>query len=321
MKIAELSGRDEVKFDELALSYGSLFNTSRWTGIFGARIRRYGIYNDGGELIGGFIVHCERKFGLSVYRNPPFTPSIGPFLKVEATNPVAIMDVWKKALSLMAEQIERLGFSVVSIALDKNVIDTQPFIWKKNKVVPEYTYVLDLSKDLDDIIGEMSSERRKNVNKGLKDGLAVRRVSNYREIKSLVNKTFARQDMKIDQYYIDKVLFEFADDSNSFAFYAVSGDDPIACCFCLHDRHTAYYLLGGYDSERRHHGAGALSMWEAIKNAKSLGLRHFDFEGSMIPPIETYFRGFGGRLTPYYRINKGLLPIEILLKFFKRQLF
>ena len=62
-------------------------------------------------------------------------------------------------------------------------------------------------------------------------------------------------------------------------------------------------------------------MWEAIKFAKKLGIKYFDFEGSMVPQIERYFRGFGGKLTPYYRINKAKLPLEILLKFYRRELF
>jgi hypothetical protein len=52
-----------------------------------------------------------------------------------------------------------------------------------------------------------------------------------------------------------------------------------------------------------------------------LGLRAFDFEGSVVPAIERHFRGFGGTLTPYFRVNKAWLPIEMVLKFFKRRLF
>jgi hypothetical protein len=53
-----------------------------------------------------------------------------------------------------------------------------------------------------------------------------------------------------------------------------------------------------------------------------LGIKYFDFEGSMLPQIEIFFRGFGGQLVPYYnRINKAKLPLEILLKFYKRELF
>ena len=62
-------------------------------------------------------------------------------------------------------------------------------------------------------------------------------------------------------------------------------------------------------------------MIESIRHAKELGLKTFDFEGSVIPAIERYFRGFGGKLTPYYRVNKAWLPLEMALKLVKRQLF
>ena len=89
----------------------------------------------------------------------------------------------------------------------------------------------------------------------------------------------------------------------------------------MYDKITTYYLLGGYDFENKHHGAGPLVIWESIKYSKEIGLKYFDFEGSMVPQIEKHFRGFGGKLTPYYRINKARLPLEILLKFLKRELF
>ena len=47
----------------------------------------------------------------------------------------------------------------------------------------------------------------------------------------------------------------------------------------------------------------------------------FKKERQSLPQIERYFRGFGGQLTPYYRVNKASLPIEILLKFIKREIF
>jgi len=30
----------------------------------------------------------------------------------------------------------------------------------------------------------------------------------------------------------------------------------------------------------------------------------FDFEGSMLPPVERYFRAFGARQTPYLRVSR-----------------
>ena len=89
----------------------------------------------------------------------------------------------------------------------------------------------------------------------------------------------------------------------------------------MHDSQTAYYLLGGYQAEERHHGAGALAVFEAIQHCREIGLKTFDFEGSVIPAIEKYFRGFGGQLKPYFSVNKAWLPLEMALKFGWRQYF
>ncbi|MDQ7786439.1 MAG: GNAT family N-acetyltransferase [Thermodesulfovibrionales bacterium] len=321
MIIRELRHEEEPVFNKLARSYGTIFNTIEWTGIFDTSITRYGIFSDGGEMIGGFIIYRERMFGLSVYRDPPYTPMIGPFLRVDASNPVAIMSRWKDAVDAMANLIERLPYSIVSLSLNTVLVDTQPFIWKKFKVTPVYTYILDLTMPLDELLKRMSNERRKNIQKATKDGLSVKEVTNYEDIASLVLKTFARQNQQINTEYMRKILFTFANRNNSYAFVTLKENLPVACSFVIHDDTTAYYLLGGYDNELKHHGAGALSMWEAIKQAKQLGLQRFDFEGSMLPHIERYFRGFGGTLKPYFRINKARILYEIVLKFIRRELF
>jgi len=319
--IKKVSNSDNFKYNDLAIKYGTIFNTIDWLGIFKDKAQIYGIYDKGNNLIGGFSTYKEKKFSFKIYRNPPFTPCAGPFLEIKAKNPVAVMDICKKVLSLMAEFMESLSYSIISISLNKNIVDTQPFIWRKFKVIPGYTYILDLSKSIEDIRKEMSVGRRNDMKKALKDELIAEKVNDFKIVKSLVLKTFSRQEKKLNKYYLNKILFRFANDNNSFAFVTFKDDKAIAASFCVYDKDTAYYLLGGYDYESRHHGAGALAVWEAIKYAKELGLKYFDFEGSMVPEIERYFRGFGGELTPYYRINKAKLPLEILLKFFKRELF
>jgi hypothetical protein len=140
-------------------------------------------------------------------------------------------------------------------------------------------------------------------------------------VHSLVLQTHERQKRQINKAFLESILFRFANEKTGFAFATYRGDVPVACSFIVHDGRTAYYLLGGYNSEKKHHGAGALSMFEAIQHAQKLGLQAFDFEGSMIPAIERYFRGFGGKLTPYFSVNKAWLPVEIVLKFFKREIF
>ncbi|OHB54213.1 MAG: hypothetical protein A2173_02700 [Planctomycetes bacterium RBG_13_44_8b] len=321
MKIRRLDDKDEVKYEKLAKEYGTIFSIIDWLKIFADKVQIYGIYDRNDGIIGGFSIYTERRCGFKLSRNPPFTPMIGPFLEIKAKNPVAVMDCWKEALSLLADFLDKLPCSIVSVSLSKDIVDTQPFAWKKFKVVPGYTYLLDLDSSVDNIRSNMSAERRNDINKASRDGLAVRQINDFKIVKSLVSKTLSRQGVSVDEVYLDRVLFEFANKDNSFAFAAFRENTPIAVSFCIRDSRTAYYLLGGYDDKNKHHGAGALAVWEAIKHAQSLGLKQFDFEGSMVPQIERYFRGFGGKLTPYYRLNKAKLPLEVLLKLFRRELF
>ncbi len=323
MKINRIQLLPEIdeRFNKLYGDSAPIFNTYNWLKNFSPNLRLYGIFDDGNNLIGDFFLYREVRFGFNFYRNPPFTPMIGPFLKIDAKNPVAIMSKWREALSLMANFFDKLDYAVISVSLARDIVDTLPFIWKKFKVIPAYTYIIDLNDSTDVICKRMSPERRNDINKGIKDGLIVKKIDDMRIIKSLVLNTFARQEKKTNEYYLDKVLFNFANEENSFAFTTYKDNHTITCTFCINDKVTSYYLLGGYDQYNKHHGAGPLSIWEAIKYSKLIGLKYFDFEGSIVPQIERYFRGFGGQLTPYYRINKARLPLEILLKFYKRELF
>jgi hypothetical protein len=68
------------------------------------------------------------------------------------------------------------------------------------------------------------------------------------------------------------------------------------------DEERVYYLAGGNDTALRDSGGSSLVIWDGIQLAGSLGLR-FDFEGSMIGPIERFFRGFGGVPEPYLHVT------------------
>jgi lipid II:glycine glycyltransferase (peptidoglycan interpeptide bridge formation enzyme) len=321
MKICELRQEDEENYDELAFSYGTIFNSYEWVSIFGDRLQRYGIYTDNDKLIGGFILYKEKRFGLTFYRDPLYSPAIGPFLKVDAENPSTIMNTWKEALTLMADFIDKMSYSVISCSLNFNIVDAQPFIWKKFKVIPGYTYLIDLKLPIDELWKRLSKVRKNELKKAESDSIIVEQTGDFKCIKELVLKTFSRQGKGIEKYYLDRILFEFANRNNSYAFVAYKGSLPIAGTFCVYSNGTAHALVGGYDYEHQHRGATASVDWSCIKYAHNLGLKCFDLEGSMAPQIERYFRGFGGQLTPYYRINKARFLLEVLLKLYRRDLF
>lgn len=316
-----LTAADLKQTEPLIKTQGSVFHSSEWVATLGPGVRRYGVFDDGGDLVGAFSLFEERRSGIPVVRNPPFTPVCGPVMRIQAQHGVKVLEARRRILDAMAGYLQSQRFKVVTVALDYQIQDTLPFLWRGFKVVPRYTYVIDLNQSVAEIVGAFSATRRNDISKARRDGLIVQDVSDPEIVARLVQKTLKRQRARPYVAEIDRILRGFARPENSYALAAYKGTTPIAALLVIHDQSTAYYLLGGYDAEDRHHGAGALILERAIQRAKEKGLKHFDFEGSTIPQIERFFRGFGGRLVPYFSVNRAWLPFEFALKFVVRSQF
>jgi len=71
-------------------------------------------------------------------------------------------------------------------------------------------------------------------------------------------------------------------------------------------------IYWGADPRLRSSGAQSLLFWEAIKLASEKNLK-FDFEGSMIEPIERVFRAFGATQVPYLQLYSAAPLVKALL--------
>lgn len=67
---------------------------------------------------------------------------------------------------------------------------------------------------------------------------------------------------------------------------------------------TSTLILSGFDKKIIQRGANEMLIFHCIQQAKKQS-DFFDFEGSMIPAIESFYRKFGGEYTPYLNIYKN----------------
>ena len=306
---------------QLANDSGTIFNSVAWLELYGEQLEHYGIFDNDHKLIAAFYLFKTKLWGFTYYKNPPYTPHIGLCYKNKSSNKANACSAEKNLITELADFIESLKGGLYTLAFPATTIDMQAFIWKKYKTIPNYTYHLDLSLSTDELLRNMASDKRNSLKKAEKDGIQTILSNDYKEVERLVLKTFSRKQKRIDELFVKKILNNFATPQNSFAFISSLKGVPISAAFCIFDNTTCYYLLGGYDNENKHQGAGVSSIWHAISHAKMMGLDTFDFEGSMLPEVEKFFRGFGGSLIPYYTVNKAFLPVEMALKFIKRELF
>lgn len=307
MKILPTNSNAELdkKLEQFVSKHQLLFTSNAWLKNYDeSKVTRCVILNNNDDVIGCFAYYTFKKSVFQLAITPPYSPNVGLFYINPSESVVGKNSFTKDILTLVADYFEALALPYVDINLPDSVIDTQPFIWKGYASKSRYSYLVDLSKTKEELWDNLSSEKRKSVNKAQKDNLVIEATTDNKLVHSLVIKSLERNDVAKNKNILKHILLEFANPSNSFAFVAHHNSVAIGATFCVINNSKAVYLFGGFDAENKHHGAGVSCMWQSILKAKELGLKHFDFEGSMNPKIERYFREFGGELVPYFNVQK-----------------
>jgi len=248
-----------------------------------------------------FVVRGPRTF--RVLTQPPLTPFLGPWITPE---------VGAKYARVLGDEMElqaRLEAELpTAVAFHQNFPSTLrtclPFIWAGYRAEVRYTYRLeDLHSEnalWDGLAGNIRREIRKAQRR-----LRVCEGGDVDLFHSVLAKTFRRQGMADpDRERLARLDAACAERGARTMLFACYDADRIhADAYVVRDRRTAYYLMGGGDPQLRTSGAGSLLLWEAIRQTRT-PVSAFDFEGSMLRPLERFFRAFGGRQSPYLRISR-----------------
>jgi hypothetical protein len=301
----------------LKLNSGEVFSSSNWLSIYSnTDLKFLGVFNKNHEAIGFFYYQKHKRAKVLSHISPPFlSPTCGLYIKDESTNPAKKISFEKKVHELILEHVKSEKFDILTLPFPEDFMDMQPYIWAGFQVTPKFTYHINLLESEDKLLALMSPERRKNVTKSIKEGLVVKESLGCLSSQALIEKTFQDQGLWYDKQVLINLFSVFSDSNKALSYSTYHQNQLVATVFCVRDKEKAYYILGGFDKNNSFSGAGALAMWHAIKKAKEFGLKIFDFEGSMHPPIEKYFRGFGGEMAPYFCLEqtnwKGKLLINL----------
>lgn len=235
---------------------------------------------------------------------PKLTQTMGPYIKYPINQKYEDRMSYEKRV--MDTIIERLpDFISFSQNFHYSVTNWLPFYWRGFQQTTRYTYVIESLSNLEMTWRDLKENIRQDIRKAAKkvsvfydDG-----VEKFYEINLM---TFKRQNIKIPYSMEFLKIIDAACEARKCRriYFAKDNDGRIhAAIYIVWDENSAYCLAGGGDPSLRHSGATSLLLWEAIKYAYRVTKR-FDFEGSMIKSIETFFSAFGARQTPYFAVTK-----------------
>jgi hypothetical protein len=186
------------------------------------------------------------------------------------------------------------------------MLNALPFYWAGYRLELAYTYQLDGLRSDEALWSGLRSNIRAEIRKS-RTRVAVRDDLGLDRLYAVWAKTFERQGLQPPVSLAELARLDAAcaaRDARAMLFAQDERDRVHAVSYAIWDGHAAFYLLGGGDPELRTSGASSLLMWESIMRARSV-TDVFDFEGSMIKPVERFFRSFGGRQTPYLRVSRA----------------
>lgn len=206
--------------------------------------------------------------------------------------------------------------------------------WKKadyQSLNPEHTRVINISREKETIIAEMSQPARNTYRNYTKKGIHVKTSQDPKDIDvflRLIHQVAKRTGMRphSDEYF-RKQATALLPDGHAKLWYATLVDRPIAAAITYDSDDTRYYAHAAADlsPELRKLNAATCIVTEAIVDAKDKGLSRFDLYG--IAPDDSptshpwkgftkFKRSFGGQDVDF--AGTWDLPIKKLGYFFYR---
>lgn len=308
-----------VEKNEL-LEVSSVFEQPWWLDVVAPGMWNESIVTDkSGNCIGRLPYVNITKYGVTYCGLPALTPYIGPWIKIESNmKTVAVLKRIKQVSEAFIEELNTK--SNVDIYFNHYFQYVLPFIWSGYSVEPKFTYIIDTLTDLDVVFQGMEAKVRNLIRNAEKKYLVTDKVSQDDMVR-LIKDTYKKQgrNLPMEESTLRCIYDEaFKHDAGKIIGARNKESKQLdAVAFFIYDSKSCYYLVGGKDYTKNAVGVQELILWEGIKFAATVA-EEFNFEGSMVPSIESFFRGFGGVPRVYYRIYRAGLIYKCLsrLKYF-----
>lgn len=286
----------------------------------------YLIVEDGNKPIGGMLL-LKRRVPF-INKTMLYCPR-GPVIDFNNTD---LLVYTMRELRKIAKE-HRAVYLKIDPEIDienKQVIDllkSVGFVQRNNisnnkGVQPKFTYRLDISGDLDQVLKNFHSKTRYNIRLAGRKGVNVFKGDrqDLEEFHRLMKLTGQRDNFVIRPLeYFQRMYDAFHPAGYLELFLAEYKEQIIAGAVCIKYGHKCWYLYGASSNAHRNVMATYLLQWQMINWAKEHGCRLYDFGGvsgyedkdSPLYGVYRFKKGFSGEVVEFigefdYPINKIL---------------
>lgn len=210
------------------------------------------------------------------------------------------------------------NFKYGSITFDFRTQDIRPFLWSKEKkffIQQKYTLVIDINKNdnenflLTNLFKNFSYAKRNEIKNSVKEKyLFVEKFSKSLFIEMMKNSALHHEEKFDDARHINLAnMLEIMYKKKFITMFIVyHAGLPILLSTISTISNFSTYLFSARSSNFQNKNlAGAFMMKNIFNYLKNFKINQFDFEGMNSEKNSFYKMNYGGRITPYYKIEFG----------------
>lgn len=273
---------------------------------------------DGSRVLAAMPYLIRHRFGMRYVLQPQLTQFSGPcFFAPTDMSPSRCVDFEHRAADLLIDHFESLRLDWFCQRFAPSVTDWLPFYWRGYSQTTRYTYRIDDISDPQRVFDnfDRSKERQRRI----------RRIADEYTVDTVDTDTFVQFHTDYWKSRGEKDLLppelmrRVIDTSLARGQGLVLGlrdatGRLVVAWFAVYDGRCAHALLSAKAPGVKSADVSALLVWRLIE-ALSSRTAAFDFEGSMEPSLEYFYRSFGARQLPLFEVSRCTNPLfRLLLK-------
>ena len=188
-----------------------------------------------------------------------------------------------------------------------------------------YSYWLDLkNQSIDQLWENFRPKLRTKLRKADQQGFQLIKAIDFEDFFSIYQQTFTQKNTKFPfTYDLLKRYYDLLSERSALQLIGLKNNQGllVAVAGLLNFERVTTLILNGFDKKASASNVNEWLLYQVILQAKEQG-DYFDFEGSMLPTVEPFFRKFGGTYTPYLNIYKysfGKIVYGELRRWYRKQ--
>jgi hypothetical protein len=272
----------------------------------------------GQEPVGLLPIYELSKPAVTALFSPP------PWLKVSYQGPLLVdgqnlkrRKADKRTHRFVEDCLETLQTELspnyIHVRTGTRFADTRAFTWNGFDVESRYTYVVDLTPDPETLLGEFSSDARRNIRNG-DDGRYTISVGGREAIGLIVEQLRARHEAQGESYSVTPAfvadLWQALPDGTVRPYVCTVDGEFAGGMVTLESKDTVYRWQGGAKPESDL-PVNDLVDWRIMRDAADRGLTRYDLVGANNRRISRYKAKFAPQLETYGEMEWGTPPMRL----------